>query len=285
MNVLEIIKQLASFITLTDIICLAGLILLVPWLLKASLYRNPLADSTPRRNNMPLYLPFITLFIWFGAVSLTIPITAMTKKRMPDLPDWQSTFLGNAILCIGGLGVMVVIIFLVKNHFARGLKGFGLNPKTIHKDSFAAVVNLIYVWPIVFLVSQLTIFYGQLIFRQNFQWPQHETLESITSHSQLSLRILILITTAAIVPIVEEMLFRGLFQTMIRSFLDKAWVTIILSSALFAIVHQDKQHWPALFVLSMCLGYSYEKSGSLFRPIFIHSIFNAASIVFVLYNT
>ena len=282
MNVLEIIKQLANFITLTDIICLTGLILLVSWLLKTSLGRNPLADSTPRRNNMPLYLPFIMLFIWFGAVSLTIPITAITKKIMPDLPDWQSAFLGNAILCIGGLGVMVVIIFSVKTHFARGLKGFGLNPKTIHRDSFAAIINLIYVWPIVFLVTQLTIFYGQLIFRQDFNWPQHQTLESMTSHPQLPLKILIFITTAAIVPIVEEMLFRGLFQTMVRSFLDRAWVAIILSSALFAIVHQNKEHWPALFVLSMCLGYSYEKSGSLLRPIFIHSIFNAASIIFVL---
>jgi len=128
----------------------------------------------------------------------------------------------------------------------------------------------------------LTIFYGQLIFRQDFNWPQHQTLESMTSHPQLPLKILIFITTAAIVPIVEEMLFRGLFQTMIRSFLDKAWVAIILSSALFAIVHQNKEHWPALFVLAMCLGYSYEKSGSLLRPIFIHSLFNAASIILVL---
>jgi len=285
MSDLEIIKQFAEVITVADVIWLTGLVLLISWLLKTLLGPDPLADSVPRRNNMPFYLPFIALFVWFGAVSLTLPITEIAKKIMPHLPDWQTAFLGNAVLCIGGLLVIAVIVFLVRTNFARGLKGFGLNPKTIHKDSFAAVINLIYVWPIVYLVTQLTIFYGQLIFRQNFHWPQHETLESITSHPQLPLKILILITAAAIVPVVEEMLFRGLFQTMIRSFSGRPWLAILLSSALFAVVHQHGPHWPALFVLAVCLGYSYEKSGSLFRPILIHSIFNTASIIFVLRYT
>jgi len=45
------------------------------------------------------------------------------------------------------------------------------------------------------------------------------------------------------------------------------------------VIHADAGHWPALLVLSMSMGYAYEKSGSLFRPIFIHSIFNATSII------
>jgi membrane protease YdiL (CAAX protease family) len=51
---------------------------------------------------------------------------------------------------------------------------------------------------------------------------------------------------------------------------------------MFAVMHADAGHWPALLALSMSMGYSYEKSGSLFRPIFIHSLFNAASIIAVL---
>jgi membrane protease YdiL (CAAX protease family) len=61
-----------------------------------------------------------------------------------------------------------------------------------------------------------------------------------------------------------------------------AWIAILISSGLFAATHADTGHWPALFVLGVCLGYAYEKSGSLFRPIFIHSLFNATSIIAVL---
>jgi membrane protease YdiL (CAAX protease family) len=46
----------------------------------------------------------------------------------------------------------------------------------------------------------------------------------------------------------------------------------------FAVFHENPQHWPAMFAFSLVLGYSYEKSGSLFRCIFLHSIFNALSV-------
>ena len=295
MNVLEIVKQFAGSITAIDvIICLTGLILLASWLLKTSLGKNALADSMPRRNNMPFYLPFIPLFIWLGAVSLAVSIT---RKLLADLPDWQSAFLDNLILSIGAIATIVVIIFLAQGHFARRLKGFGLNAKTIHKDFFAAAVNLISVWPILMLMVILTIFFGKLIWGQDFEIRQHQELKLIMAHPQLPVRVLIIVTTVAVVPVFEEMLFRGLFQTMLRSFLSNfkfrtsnlryrqsAWLSIVINSVLFAAIHTNVGHWPALFALSMCLGYSYEKSGSLFRPIFIHSLFNATSVIAALYQ-
>ena len=285
MNALEILKKFGSEITVTDgIIFLPGVILFGIWLLKTSFGRKALANSVPRRNNMPLYLPFIPLLLWFGTVSLAITITA---KLLPDLPDWQGALLDNAFLSIGAIAAMAVIILLARAHFARRLKGFGLNAKTIHKDFFAGVLNLLSVWPIVMLMIILMIFLGKLIWGQDFEVQQHEELELIAAHSQLSVRVLIIITAVAVVPVFEEMLFRGLFQTMIRSLLDArkgAWLSIIISSGLFTAAHYEPTHWPALFALSVCMGYAYEKSGSLFRPIFIHSLFNATSIIAVLYS-
>jgi hypothetical protein len=78
------------------------------------------------------------------------------------------------------------------------------------------------------------------------------------------------------------LLFRGLFQTMIRSYVGRPWPAIAIASILFAVIHQDAEHWPALFVLALGLGYSYEKSGSLLRAIFMHAMFNGISIVAVL---
>ncbi len=292
MNALEILKKFGSEITIIDgIIFLPGLILFGIWLLKTSFGRKALADSVPRRNNMPAYLPFIPLFIWFGTVSLAITITA---KLLPDLPDWQGALLDNAFLSIGAIAAMAIIIFLARVHFARRLKGFGLNAKTIHKDFFAAFLNLLSIWPIVMLMIILTTFLGKLIWGQEFEIQQHQELELITAYPQWQLRILIFVVAAVIAPVLEEMLFRGLFQTVIRSFLESrdsklegryhAWIAIFISSGLFSMVHGNVPHWPALFALSVCMGYAYEKSGSLFRSIFIHSLFNASSIIAALYS-
>jgi len=293
LKIVDIVRQFGREISVIDIVvCLAGLILFCSWLVKTSWGRKALADSVPRRNNMPFYLPFVPLFIWLGVFSLAASIT---KKVLPNLPNWQKAFFSNLSLCISAAVAMAVIIFLARDSFARRLKGFGLNVKTIHKDFGAAFVNLLSVWPFVILMIILTTFFGKRIWGQDFEIQRHQELESIATHSQLPVRVLIVVTVVAVMPVFEEMLFRGLFQTMIRSFLGKAhtvksklevsngvWFSIVIASGLFATTHLNAGHWPALFALSMCMGYAYEKSGSLFRPIFIHSLFNATSIIFVL---
>lgn len=261
------------------ILCLAGLTLFGVWLIRTSFGRRALATAKYRRNNMPVYVPFIPFFIWFGGVVVCMAIVAVLGK---GLQQWQVAFWNNLALCGCGIGAIISIVILVREHFARGLKGFGFNVRTIGKDVVAAFVNLLTVWPLFLAALVLTMYLGSLIKGPDFKIERHEELVLIGAHSQLSVRLLILFMTIFVTPVLEEMLFRGLFQTMIRSFLLKAWPSILLSSALFAIVHANIEHWPALFVLALCLGYSYEKSGSLFRPIIIHSIFNAASIITVL---
>jgi len=289
--------EFAETITVTHLICLAGLILFARWLLKTSLGRKALADSVPRRNNMPVYLPFVPLFICFGTVWL---IASITNRLFGDLQGWQSDFLNNLILCISELMAIVVIIFLARIHFARRLKGFGLNVKTMVKDFFAAFLNLLTVWPLITAAIILTMFFGEQIWGQEYQMQQHQQIKLITEYPQMPLRIIIFIVAVVIASLFEEMIFRGLFQTTIRSYFEArfwspitqgmphqgrvtdrygAWVAILISSGLFTAVHAEPSHWPAMFVLGIGLGYAYEKSGSLFRPIFIHSLFNATSII------
>jgi membrane protease YdiL (CAAX protease family) len=237
------------------------------------------------------------LFIWLVIVSLMTPIA---QKLFSGLQDWQNVVLDNLILCISELITVVVILFFAGIYFSRRLKGFGLDIKTIVKDFFTAFVDLLTVWPLIAAAMILTSYFGELFWGSEYQIQQHQQLKLITENPQLISRILIFFTAIIVAPLLEELLFRGLFQTAIRSYLaffrselfpqkapeaehakDKcgAWLAIAISSVLFTMTHDNPGHWPALFVLGICMGYAYEKSGSLFRPIFIHSIFNAISVI------
>lgn len=261
----------------------AGIILFAVWLLKTSFGRTALADSAPRRNNMPFYLPFIMLFFALGVVPLISPLV---RKFMGDLPDWLDYFQSNLIYLFGELVAIAIMIIIVIFCFPRRLSGFGLKIKTIPGDFAAAFVNLLAVWPLIGVATLLTLYLGEMFWGQDYQMQRHEQLKVITENPQLPLRIMVVVTAVVIAPLLEEMLFRGLFQTMIRSYLDEftdgAWPAIVITSVLFISSHADLSHWPALFVLSMCLGYSYEKSGSLIRSIFIHAMFNGVIIISVL---
>jgi membrane protease YdiL (CAAX protease family) len=246
---------------------------------------------------MPLYLPFVPFFICFGTIFV---VSSIAKTVFGDLQKWQSDLLDNIIICIFELITIVLMIFLARIHFARRLKGFGLNVKTILKDFFLAFVNLLTVWPLIITAIGLTFYIGELIWGREYQIEQHQQLKMIAEHSQVLSRILIAFTAVIVVPLFEELLFRGFFQTTIRSYIESirsllireskpeaeqpknkqgVWPAIVITSILFTTTHANAGHFPALFVLGICLGYSYEKSGSLFRPIFIHAIFNAISVI------
>jgi len=274
-NALKIIQDLGPE-NLTDfILLLPGTILLAVWLLKTSLGKTALDHCPPRRNNMPLYLPLIGLFLWFGTVSVAL---SLANNSLDHLPEWQIAFVNNLILILGSTATIVLALLLVRKTFARRLKGFGLNLKTIPGDLGIAILNLLAVWPALLAMIILTSSLGKLLFGPDFHIRQHEELKLVTQHPQLSLRLLIIIAAVVVVPVLEEILFRGMFQSLIRSYTDRPWLSVAVSSALFASAHQNPQHWPALFALAICLGYAYEKSGSLFRPIFIHCLFNAVNI-------
>ena len=276
----------AEFITADRLICAAGLLLLARWLLTTSLGRKALTDSPSRRNNMPLYVPLIPLFIWFGPV----PMAAMiVRKFLPDAQAWKGAFLDNCVFGIGAMMTTGVILVFARTYFTRRLKGFGLNVKTTVRDFAAAFVNLLTVWPLVMAAMILTVFLMECISRQEYQMERHQELNLILEHPELPLRILIVVVAVIVAPVLEELLFRGLFQTAIRSFFEavsglqqipssRIWLAIVISSVLFALMHADPGHWPALFVLGIGMGYAYEKSGSLLQPIFIHALFNATTI-------
>ncbi|MGH7213411.1 MAG: lysostaphin resistance A-like protein [Tepidisphaeraceae bacterium] len=51
------------------------------------------------------------------------------------------------------------------------------------------------------------------------------------------------------------------------------WAAVVLTSLAFAGVHPWWM-FPPIFVLSVCLGYVYERTGNLWVPIIIHALFN-----------
>jgi len=270
-----------TLVTPDHLITLAGIALFAAWLLKTSLGRKALVGAPDRRNRMAPYTPFVPFFIWLIGISM---MQSVVDLFAGSFEGWQSDFLNNLVFCTGAVVTIIVMLILAQLSFAQGLKGLGLRLKTIPKDAALAFADLLAVWPVVLAMIIATTSFGKMLQGPDFEVPQHEELQLISESTAIPLRVLIVFLAVVVAPLLEEMLFRGLFQTMIRSYLEKPWVAIIITSAIFASVHQNVTHWPALFALAMGLGYAYEKSGSLFRPIFMHALFNGVAIAATLYE-
>jgi membrane protease YdiL (CAAX protease family) len=273
------VEQPTTILTPMHGIIVVGVALFATWLARTSLGYRALAGSKPRRHRMPLVMLFLPFLVWLlGPLSLQPTILLVTGP----VQGWRLAFVSNLAMCLGFLAAVAVSLLLVHQDFVRGVKGWGLRPRTIPRDFGVALVDLLAVWPLVLAMIVLVMTAGKILRGPSYQIPRHEELELLTTTTHLSLRVLVIILAVVVAPLVEEILFRGLLQTMIRSYLNRPWLVIMITSVLFARVHQNAEHWPALFVLAMGLGYAYEKSGSLWQPIFMHALFNGLTIASVL---
>jgi membrane protease YdiL (CAAX protease family) len=276
MNIYEIIIDITDFFVLPgSVFMLAGLVMFGNWLLKTSLGRNALLDCPVRRNNIPPYLPFIPLVVFFIASYLAGRII---KAFTTDYSDWKFVLYQHIAMFVVGTGTITLIIFLARQFFVHGLKGLGLNFRTIGKDLGASFINFLSIWPVVMVIVIATTFAGKIMKGPDFKMAPHEELKLIQQNPQEAVLLAVFFVAVVLAPVFEELVFRGLFQTFFVSFTGSPWLSIAISSAFFVTRHLNSSHWPGLFALSMAIGYSYEKSGSLFRPIFIHAFFNATSV-------
>jgi len=141
------------------------------------------------------------------------------------------------------------------------------------KEFFNVVICCILFLPIIFLLS---IFSKQLL--PEFT-EQQQVQDLRASFFEIISRDGIIIIFLA--PIIEEVVFRGLFYAALKSYFP--WiVSLIFSSVVFSLIHENILAFTLLFSLSLLLTFIYELYGKLFYPIIIHSCFNI-TMLFLIY--
>ena len=282
MNIADTIDILTS-LTAADIVMIAmallGVAFFIKWL-QSPAGPFDLSNIPVRRNRIPYLAPFIFILTWLLLIAVASSAVEMIEAAGPadESQAWREDFFTYAAIATVELAMIIFFIDFARARFVRGLKGFGLDTRTIPKDLPAAVANLVTAVPFVLSGVALAIFFGRIFYGREFNFQQSEGLVVVMSSPHPYLRILMVIFIVLVAPVFEEMLFRGMLQSMIQGFIGRPWTSVILASVLFVILH-PQAHWLALFALSVTMGYAYEKSGSLFRPIFIHVAFNAINLI------
>ncbi len=59
------------------------------------------------------------------------------------------------------------------------------------------------------------------------------------------------------------------------------WAAIAITSIVFTLLH-PAWTWPLIFLLSLALGYAYERTGNLWVPVVMHLVFNSVQTAFFL---
>lgn len=82
-----------------------------------------------------------------------------------------------------------------------------------------------------------------------------------------------ILITGIFVPIVEELVFRGLVFRVLRKWIPFVWA-MVLSAVLFGIYHGNLVQFVYASLCGLLLGYVYEVYGMIFAPILAHMVMN-----------
>jgi membrane protease YdiL (CAAX protease family) len=82
---------------------------------------------------------------------------------------------------------------------------------------------------------------------------------------------------AVIVPVVEELIYRGIGFRLLVQFGDIA--AIVLTSIAFALAHGIVEGLPVFFVIGAALAFVRSRTGSIYPSMLMHGVFNGIQIV------
>ena len=261
-----------------------GICTLVVWMFVRMLRPGKfLLSGTPGRpNSLHILHIFAVYFAHMIVVRLGMLVISawqgvklVAGKPVPMTVGLPATAAGLVVL-IGG--VMVVASMTFSGGVRRGL---GLSTRRWFSGTGRAIVGFLAILPLCLAALMLT---GYLIEKGilPIKPTEHPALEFVSEASTVWV-VAVFAVVAVLAPIGEELFFRGLVQSLLRKHLGGPWPAILATSALFAAAHYPQpQDIPALFLLSVALGYNYERTGRLLSPIFMHAIFNAVMLWHVL---
>jgi membrane protease YdiL (CAAX protease family) len=217
----------------------------------------------------------LTLVVWIGAVASGVAFLTLagSGERVSDMLEGSA---GTSLL----LGILAANLFGVGSAalFARLRAGPGALGFDLTRPVWL-------IWAVVLMLPLSIVWFGWGGLLELLGVPLEPQLLTTLLQGAPSSALWVgaLVYVIAIVPALEEMVFRGFVQApFVRRW--GRWPGIATSSALFAFAHlTDPQAIPPLLVLGMVLGWLRERTGSLAAPTALHAANNAAALAVTLW--
>ena len=182
--------------------------------------------------------------------------------------------LGPAVtLAASGLEALLILVvwwLAVRRYAQNGWAALGFRPP-------ASIVRLS-ILPVILIASLgFTALYEMAVEWVAVDWLMPESLPT-EMFGQGIVRVMIVASVALLIPVVEEMFFRGFLLVGLAARYGVS-TGVIVSAAVFAIAHLDVRTMIPIFVAGLLFGWAYHVTKTLWVPIAAHAFQNLAALM------
>ncbi len=175
--------------------------------------------------------------------------------------------------------IMVVffIMYMAKTVYGTDVRALGLHAKGIWDDIRLGLITYAAVLPIFLLLLAALM---TLAYWLHYEPPPHPLVEVLVEEeNNPSLIVFSTVLACIIGPIVEEIFFRGFCYPVLKKRWG-TWMAAVVSSAVFAAVHNSGFAFVPVFSLGMALAYVYDRRGSLVSSCALHITHNSLFLAY-----
>lgn len=174
------------------------------------------------------------------------------------------------------VGISVILYFIVKKYH-QDIKEAGLTLKKFSTGVFYAITGYMALLPILVIILVITFFVTRFL---EYKPPVQPIVEVFIKEKGTSMLWFSAVFAAVFGPIAEEIFFRGFMYNAVKKKTGIFWA-VIITSAIFSLLHAHIVGFFPIFALGVLLAYLYEKTGSLVPSMAVHITHNLGMVILV----
>jgi membrane protease YdiL (CAAX protease family) len=241
-----------------------------------------LADA-PRQAR--IFSPLTGLVLFYAMVLLGLVGAAATAGLVigDEAQDEQAvlSLAGQSVILIGHYAAQTLVVVVLLWLGRRAVTPPDDGRLGVGRSILIGAGALALFWPIVQCTAAAAGYVAERVSGEPVDTIAHDTLSLILDSPVDGWLVLMGVLVVIVAPLLEEVMYRGILQRTLVGIGMGRWPAILMVSVIFALMHVGVARWhalAALLVLSVGLGWVYEKTGRLSAAISMHVLFNAANL-------
>lgn len=243
-----------------------------------------LAARTPDRSGLWGPAEMVAIAVFF---IVTLPLVAGLAGVVEGTLTLSKV---SVLILVQNLGFLLLAIFGVAARYRLPLSRLGLHASGWPRLAIVGLFVGGLMFALTLLAEEAAVFLAGLV-----EGRDAALARAAAEHAADPLRSILLATRgpaeiawlvallAVVVPIGEEVYFRGVFYGGLRNRWGVGW-GVVGSTLFFATVHQQVVHFLPIAVLAVILALLYERTRSLLPAIIVHGVNNVIAILAHLYG-
>jgi membrane protease YdiL (CAAX protease family) len=174
------------------------------------------------------------------------------------------------------VGISVILYFVIKK-YRQNISSIGLTTKGLLKNVYYAIIGYISLIPVLLAIMLITFLVIKWL---SYKPPVQPIVQVFLEEKEPAILWISTLFAAIFGPIAEEIFFRGFMYSAVKKTFGIFWAMIV-TSAIFSILHTHIVGFFPIMALGLLLAYLYEKTGSLVSCMSVHIAHNIGMVILV----